>query len=120
MKKLIGMLALCAIVNCSYAQDSMKNTMQDTSMGKTHRMKDCIMMKDGQTMIMKDGQKMKLDQSMTLGNGTTVSPDGTVKMTDGTTKMLKEGDCIYMDGKMGKMKMKKKMDKMSTDSTRMR
>jgi hypothetical protein len=114
MKKLIGMFAFTAITLCSFAQDSTK--MQDTSMstGK-HMMKDCVMMKDGQVMSMKDGQKMKLEQTMTLTNGTTVAPDGTIKWPNGKTAMLKEGQCIYMNGKIGKMK--DKMGKMSSDST---
>jgi hypothetical protein len=114
MKKLIGLFAFTAITLCSFAQDSTK--MQDTSMSTGKQMKkDCVMMKDGQVMSMKDGQKMKLDQTMTLTNGTTIAPDGTIKWPNGKTAMLKEGQCIYMDGKMGKMK--DKMKKMSSDST---
>ncbi|HMI61165.1 MAG TPA: DUF6799 domain-containing protein [Puia sp.] len=115
MKKIIGLFAFTAITLCSFAQDSTK--MQDTSMSKgKHMKKDCVMMKDGQVMAMKDGQKMKLEQTMTLTNGTTIAPDGTIKWPDGKTAMLKEGQSIYMDGKMGKMK--DKMRKMSSDSAR--
>jgi hypothetical protein len=114
MKKLLGLLAFSAITLCTYAQDSTR--MQDTSMSMSkHKMKDCLMMKDGQVMVMKGGQHMKLEQTMTLTDGTTVSPDGTIKWSNGKTKMLKEGQCIYMDGKMGKMK--DKMGKMASDST---
>lgn len=114
MKKLIGLLAFTTMTLFSFAQDSTR--MQDTSMsGSKHMMKDCIMMKGGQVMSVKDGQKMKLDRIMTLTNGTTVAPDGTITWADGKTKMLKEGQCIYMDGKMGKMK--DKMGKMPHDST---
>ncbi|MDQ2751480.1 MAG: hypothetical protein M3R72_00480, partial [Bacteroidota bacterium] len=73
-----------------------------------HKMKDCIMMKDGSPMVMKGGQTMPLSQTMTLPNGTQVMSDGTVKMKDGTTKTMKDGDCIYMDGTMAKMPMKGK------------
>lgn len=114
MKKLIGLLAFTTLALCSYAQDSTK--MQDTSMSSSkHMMKDCLIMKDGQVMTVKDGQKTKLDRTMTLANGTTVAPDGTIKWANGKTKLLKEGQCIYMDGKMGKMN--DKMGNMSQDST---
>lgn len=89
--------------------------MHHKMMGKT---KDCIMMHDGTPMVMKGGQTMPLSQTMTLSNGTMVMSDGTVKMKDGTTKTMKNGDCIYMDGMMGKMPMHDKM-KMKKDSTMM-
>jgi hypothetical protein len=37
---------------------------------------------------------------MTMSNGAVVMTDGSVKMKDGSTKQLKNGDCVYMDGKM--------------------
>lgn len=92
--------------------DSMHHTMGGMGM---HKMKDCIMMKDGAPMVMKGGQTMPLSQTITLSNGTMVMSDGTVKMKDGTTKTLKDGDCIYMDGTMAKMPMKDKW-KMKKDS----
>jgi len=43
--------------------------------------------------------------------------DGTVKMKDGTTTMMKDGECIYMNGKMSRMGMDKmKMNKVKSDS----
>jgi hypothetical protein len=66
-------------------------------------MKDCVMMKDGKMMVMKLGEKMELTESMTLDNGSTVTPDGTVKTKEGKSITLKNGDAIYMDGKMAKM-----------------
>ncbi|MEJ7681002.1 MAG: DUF6799 domain-containing protein [Segetibacter sp.] len=35
--------------------------------------------------------------------------DGAVKIKNGKTMMMKDGDCIYVDGKMSKMKMDKSM-----------
>ena len=87
-------------------------TAQDTSMSK-HKMhnmdhmkmkKDCVMMEGGKMMVMKAGKTMAMDQDMTLTNGATVMTDGSVKMKDGTSKQLKNGDCMYMDGKMMDMK----------------
>lgn len=111
MKKLLGILAISSIGYCASAQDS-TSMMKDTGMMKMHDMKkDCIIVKDGKVMIMRHGEKKVLDSTINLGNGAMVSPDGTVKMSDGTTKMIKEGEYVDMDGKMGMMKkgMKDKM-----------
>ena len=101
MKKLT-MFLLAAIV-CTTAV-----TAQDTSMAKSkmHHMsmggmkKDCVMMEDGKMMVMKGGKTMAMDQDMTMTDGSMVSTDGSLKMKDGTTKQLKDGDCVYMNGKM--------------------
>ncbi|MHA4806914.1 DUF6799 domain-containing protein [Flavitalea flava] len=83
-----------------FAQDNKMDTM-------SHKMKDCVMMKDGKMMEMKAGKTMVMDHDMTMTNGTMVMKDGTCKMKNGKTMMLKEGDCMYMNGKTKKMKMKK-------------
>ena len=122
MKKLIGMLALSFATFACFSQDSIKMKdagMQDTaSMSSSTKMKDCLMMKDGQMMVVKGGQKMAMNRTMTLNNGTTVMQDGTVTMTSGDTKKLKDGQWIGMDGKIGKMKMDKKTN-MNSDSSSM-
>lgn len=117
MKKLLCFIAVLLFAGAAFAQTD--SSMQDTSgMRMMHdsmmhqgmkgmKMKDCIMMHDGKVMVMKGGQHTPLQQQMALPNGTTVMPDGTVKMADGTTRMLKNDECIYMDGTMGKMKMMK-------------
>ena len=106
MKKL-SMLFLTAVI-CTVAvnaQDTMA-TMTHKPMGKhkMHQMdgmkKDCVMMKDNKMMVTKGGNTMAMDQDMTLTNGTVVSTDGSVKMSDGKTKQLKNGDALYMNGKM--------------------
>ena len=106
MKKL-SMLFLTAIICTSavIAQDTTP-TMAHKPMGK-HKMghmngmkEDCVMMKDSKMMVMKGGKTMAMDQDMTLTNGSVVSTDGMVKMNDGKSKQLKNGDCVYMSGKM--------------------
>ena len=119
MKKLT-MFLLAAVV-CSTAVIA-----QDTSMAKPkmHHMamsgmkKDCVMMKDGKMMVMKGGKTMAMDQDMTMTDGSMVSTDGSLKMKDGTTKQLKEGDCVYMNGKMmsGMKKSSMHMKKAAKDS----
>ena len=117
MKKL-SMLLLAAFICTSvvHAQDTAA-AMAHKPMGhhKKHHMgemkKDCVMMKEDKMMVMKGGKTMAMDQDMTLANGTVVSTGGSVKMSDGKTKQLKNGDCIYMNGKMmsGMNGMHKKM-----------
>ncbi len=124
MKKSIVFAAALIISASAFSQDSsttrpmggdsMHHDMGGMGTGM-HKMKDCIMMKDGSPMVMKGGQMMPLSQTMTLSNGTMVMSDGTVKIKDGTTKTMKDGDCIYMDGAMAKMPMKGKW-KMKKDS----
>lgn len=113
MKKLT-MFVLAAVICTSAvnAQDTKTTTSSTTTktsstmkhkMGGAHKMnKDCIMMKEDKLVVMKGGNTSDMDQSMTLTNGATVNTDGTVTMKDGTSKQLKNGDCVFMNGKMMK------------------
>ena len=101
MKKLLILFAAVLLGAGLHAQDTSKTTMSTT--GKSTKMKDCIMMKNGTAMLEKNGTTQTLMQDMTLSNGTVVMKDGTVKMKDGKTMKLKEGQCIYMDGKIKTM-----------------
>ena len=108
---LVALTTFSVLTIPSFAQEK----KMDSKMGKMdHKMKDCVMMKDGKMMVMKGGKTMAMDQSVTMSNGTTVMPDGSVKMKDGTTKMLKDGDYVYMNGKMSGMKMHSGMHKKTT------
>ena len=84
---------------------------QQTSDTSKHA-KEHLMMMDGKMMHIKDGKTMELTQEMKLSNGAIIAKDGMMKMKNGKTRKLKDGEMIYMDGKMGKMpgnKMKKGM-----------
>ena len=106
MKKVLVLIATVFLCTGVFAQSDMT----------THKMKDCVIMKDGKMMVMKDGKTMAMDNTMTMKNGTMVMADGNVKMKDGKTMMMKDGDCMYMSGKMTtEQNMDKKMDKMSMD-----
>lgn len=103
MKKLCLLFALLAFGVVLHAQDSSSHKMESSH----HKMmKDCIMMKDSKVMVMKSGKTMEMKKDMTLTDGTVVMKDGTVKKPSGETMMLKEGQCIYMNGKVKDMKMK--------------
>jgi len=106
MKKMILLLTVCFITATVFAQNDQKTEKKDKT-EKMHHMKDCIMKHDGKITVMKDGKTMDMSEDMTLTNGTVVMKDGTVKTKDGKTSMMQDGDCVYMDGKMKKMKMKK-------------
>jgi len=100
MKKMLAMLVAVfavALVNAQNADQAHKSMK-----------KDCIMMKDGKVVQMKDGNTTDVTGDVTLTNGTVVSADGTVKTKDGKTSKLKDGDCVWMNGKMTHMAMKKK------------
>lgn len=104
MKKLFLLLAAFTFGTAIFAQDKPK---MKSSHHMTGKMQDCVMMEDGKMMTMMDGKTTAMDKDMTLKNGTMVMMDGTVKMKNGKTMMLKEGQCVYMNGKMGTMKMDK-------------
>ena len=71
------------------------------------------MMKDGKMQVMKNNKPMTMYKDMILGNGTEVMTNGMVKMkNNGMSMTMKDGDMIYMDGKMSKMVNIGKMGKM--------
>ena len=108
MKKLLILITALALSSTAFSQEKMgmKKGMKMGKMGQNMDMnKDHIMMMDGKMQMMKKGEKMSMDKDMVLSNGTTVMTDGTMKTKNGETMTMKEGDVIYMNGKMGRMKM---------------
>jgi hypothetical protein len=111
MKKLIVVIVACILSTALFAQANtdkkmheMKHSGKMDKMEKGHmKMKDCVMMEEGKMMMMKNGETMSMDQDMTMKNGTMVMTDGTVKMKNGKTMMLKDGDCVYMNGSVSRM-----------------
>src|SRR4051812_47113764 len=67
---------------------------------KEHPDKYCAKMKDGKLAVMHEN--MEMTSEVTLSNGTKVHPDGTITKKDGSKTMLKEGQCVDMDGKVMK------------------
>jgi hypothetical protein len=100
MKKLLILLAAATIGLTAAAQHE-GHTQKATD--QTNHTKEHLMMMDGKMMHIKDGKTMELTQEMKLSNGATIAKDGTLKMKNGKTRKLKDGEMIYMDGKMGKM-----------------
>lgn len=98
----------------AFAQGKMDDKMKmDSKEQQMDMKKDHIMMMDGKMVMQLKGKEMNMEKDMTLSNGTMVMMDGMIKSKDGITMMMKEGDAIGMDGKMGKMNAEKmKMGKM--------
>ena len=66
----------------------------------TSETKDCCMMKDGKMLKMESGKTMLMEKEITMKNGTVCKPDGQCITTDGQKIMMKEGDCMDMNGKV--------------------
>jgi len=63
------------------------------------------MMKDGKLVQMKDGKEIAMTEDVKLGNGTLVHKDGSMDTKDGKKMMLKDGECIDMNGTMGRVRL---------------
>jgi hypothetical protein len=59
-----------------------------------------IMMQAGKMLIVNNGKSVPLKKDKTLSNGTIVTTDGSVRTTDGNVVKLKEGDRVYLDGRL--------------------
>jgi len=96
---------------CAFACFMLVNAQNSTD--STKMSKDCITMKDGKVWQIKGMDTTEVAEDLTLDNGIVVMKDGNVKMKDGKMVMLKEGDCLWMNGKITSKGMKKKGDKTS-------
>ena len=108
MKKLMILIVALTLSVGAFAQEKMNHKMDSKMDMKT----DHFMMEGGKMMMIKNGETMSMDKDMTLRNGTVVKMDGTVKKKNGKSMKLKDGQMIYVNGKMsgmGKMKMDKSM-----------
>ena len=100
MKKILIFLATVTIGLTAAAQH--EGHSQKATEPANHT-KEHLMMLDGKMMHIKNGKTMELTQEMKLTNGATIVKDGTMKMKNGKSRKLKNGEMIYMNGKMGKM-----------------
>jgi len=96
-------LAMTVMVYAQAAQDTTTKDMK----------KDHITMTDGKLWQVKSGNNTEVLADITLDNGTIVTKDGNVKTKDGKSEMLKDGDCVWMDGKITHKDAKKKDGKPS-------
>jgi hypothetical protein len=108
MRKIMIAITAVALSCSAMAQTKMDDAhmdkMSQKSMSKMH---DCVMMKDGKMVTMVNGKTMPMKATTKMSNGTKVMLDGTCKMKDGKSMMLKEGQCVMINGEVMKMPMKK-------------
>jgi uncharacterized protein YdeI (BOF family) len=109
MKHLLIIVAAFLVTSSAIAQTQMGKKMHGKAHHKMAMPKNGLMMEDGKMMQMKDGKSMMMDKDMKMSNGSMVMMDGSMKMKNGKTVMLKDGDCVMMNGKMTHKPMKKKM-----------
>jgi hypothetical protein len=64
---------------------------------------DMVMMKDGRVVTVQNGETIPIEKETVLPDGTRVMPDGRVTLTDGTTRMMHEGESMYMNSRMMNM-----------------
>ena len=99
MKKLVSMLAALIITTISYSQTMLPS---DTTLKENkivHKQPDRVEMMNDKVWIIKNDEKTELINKFILADGSTVMHNGTVKAHNGSTKKMKNGDCIYMNGK---------------------
>ena len=92
MKKLILILATAALSLGSFAGNPYDKNPRDPG-------KFCAEFKEGVLKVIHDGKEMTED--VTLENGTKIHTDATVQKKDGTVTVLKPGECVDVNGKLG-------------------
>lgn|GEM_PF-1815469 len=110
MKKILtAVMALFITTGLVQAQDQNKSSSATPAATQPAAakcdMKNCCMMKDGKLVQMKDGKEIAMTEDVKLGNGTLVHKDGSMDTKDGKKMMLKDGECIDMNGTMGRVRL---------------
>jgi hypothetical protein len=59
---------------------------------------DHVLMQSGHAVLVKDGEDVPITQTLTLGNQTTVEPDGSIRTPDGRSVRLLDGQMYKLDG----------------------
>ena len=62
-----------------------------------------VFMKNGSVIEVKNGMQVKMYDSMTMLDGSKVSPDGTISKLDGTKFKLQEGQRITLNGQISSL-----------------
>lgn len=92
MKKIIFFASLLVVSwTAAYSDDDPK-----TKTKKNPANSYCAKMKDGMLRVEHEGTI--LTEDVTLANGTQIKTDGTIIKKDGTRNMLKEGQCVDLNG----------------------
>lgn len=86
MKKVITTLALTCVSLFCTAQDDKK--MVEEKQDSVY----CLVIKDG-IGVLTSGSGRVINNDITLGNGTRITPKGLITKKDGTQIIMKDGDC---------------------------
>ncbi len=101
MKKLIAIIAIGAFATGVFAQAPAGKMEGKPATAKTTDATHCYAMKDGAMMHCMGTKAEPMAKDATLNNGAMVSTKGEITMKDGTKKMLANGQCVDMNGKIG-------------------
>lgn len=76
---------------------------------KTETGKFCSVLKEGSMKLVKDG--IVTNKEITLRDGSKITREGTVHRKDGSNIILKNGECIDMDGNIENIPLEKMEEK---------
>lgn len=82
---------------------------QEIIQDKQERGKYCTVLKDGSMKLEKDG--IVATKEVTLRDGSKITREGTVLRKDGTNVVLKNGECVDMDGNIENIPLEKMEEK---------
>ena len=97
MKSTILLITICIFSLNAFSQ--IKDTIGNFELEKNE--KYCAILKDGIIVLMKDG--VVPTAAVTLRDGSKVTIDGNVLRSDGINTVLKDGECIDINGNIDNM-----------------
>lgn len=101
MKKVFLAMIAVALSFGAFAQDTTKNPTTPPTQQPQQQKKDMYVFKKDKMWVVKSGTVTEMTDSTTLSNGTVVKPNGEIVTKDGQTQVLKDGQYIDVDGKIG-------------------
>jgi hypothetical protein len=98
MKRFIFFIAI--IISCAAVKGQDSNLMYLKSDTSARLAKDFILMRSGIMMVFQKGDSIAMTAVMTLSDGSVVKQDGSVTRKNGDTLKLKDGEGIYLNGRL--------------------
>lgn len=103
MKKIFGFAFMFCLAISSFAFGGGIGDNKDAIVQeKTTKLKDCVLMKDGNMYVVKGGETTDMVKAVVMSNGTKVLANGEIIGKNGETSKLENGDVMYMNGKIEK------------------
>jgi|GEM_PF-1446747 len=102
MKKKILTGAICLLMGASAIYGYGYAAYEQITLTETGGSPDkyCAKLRDGRLIVLHQGQEVTAE--VTLENGTVIKPDGTVIKKDGTRVVLRDGECVSVEGEINK------------------